>query len=112
MVGGSTGIRRGWVVASLLLGSLLGQGARAETILIDNGSPIRYLANSTDPGIAMTWVDPAYDDALWALGTLPVGYETASGAEQLIQTPVPPGTPPAAVTTALRATCRPPLFPA
>lgn len=51
-----------------------------------------YLANSSDPGVGAAWVLPAFDDSSWPAGTYGVGYETAGGAVNLIQTPVPSGT--------------------
>jgi hypothetical protein len=68
--------------------------ARAqEVMLVESRSPMRFLANSTDPGIAgMTWADRLYDDTGWASGIYGVGYENGDGAENLIDTPVPVGT--------------------
>ena len=45
---------------------------------------MRYLANTLDPGIAMTWTQPDFDDSTWPRGNYGVGYETTTGAEQLI----------------------------
>ena len=52
---------------------------------------MKYLANSTDPGIGETWKDEAFDDFGWTLGTYGVGYEATSGAENLLSTSVPVG---------------------
>ncbi len=49
----------------------------------------RYLANNVNIGIGMTWVDPAFDDSTWARGNYGVGFETTTGAENLIVTVVP-----------------------
>ena len=53
---------------------------------------MRYLANTSDPGIGISWIQEVFNDAAWNKGRYGVGYETTSGAEQLIQTPVSPGT--------------------
>jgi hypothetical protein len=62
-----------------------------ERLAVDFGSPMTYLANSTDPGVGLTWTQPAFDDSTWQIGFYGVGYETASGAENLIRTEVAPG---------------------
>ncbi|MDH3785712.1 MAG: thrombospondin type 3 repeat-containing protein, partial [Acidobacteriota bacterium] len=54
-------------------------------------SNMRYLANSADPGIGITWTAPGFDDATWSEGAYGVGYELTTGADQLIQTDVLPG---------------------
>jgi hypothetical protein len=65
----------------------------AETLLIDQGSSMIYLANVTDPGIGLTWTAPGFvPGGEWIAGTYGIGYEAAAGAEALIQTPVPVGT--------------------
>jgi hypothetical protein len=54
-----------------------------------------YLANAADPGIGMTWATEAFDDSSWDVGVYGVGYEsgwTGPFADDLIETPVPPGT--------------------
>jgi hypothetical protein len=63
--------------------------ARAETVVVDFGSSTRYLANSTDPGIGMTWTGSTFNDVGWSDGAFGVGYETDSGAENLLLTIVP-----------------------
>ena len=55
-------------------------------------SDLRYIANSTDPGIGMSWVQDGFDDSAWALGSYGIGYELTTGAENLIQTSVPSNT--------------------
>jgi len=62
-----------------------------ETILVEFGTSMKYLANSTDPGIGETWKDEAFDDSGWTLGTYGVGYEALSGAENLLSTNVQVG---------------------
>jgi hypothetical protein len=51
-----------------------------------------WLANAADPGIGLSWVQPAFDDTGWSGGVYGIGYENATGAEDLIETPVPSGT--------------------
>jgi hypothetical protein len=54
---------------------------------------IRYLANSSDPGLGETWVDPMFNDSGWSSGFFGLGYETGTlGARFLIQTTVPTDT--------------------
>jgi PKD repeat protein len=79
------------VAAGMLLLCLVPASAE-ETVLVDFGAEMRYLANAADPGIGMTWTDPAFDDATWNVGQYGVGYETGTGAENLLLTTVPEGT--------------------
>jgi hypothetical protein len=51
---------------------------------------MRYIANSDDPGIGTAWVAPGFDDSSWENGNFGVGYETAGGAQDLINSAVPP----------------------
>jgi hypothetical protein len=60
----------------------------AQEILVEFGSPMTYLANGVDPGIGLSWTAEAFDESSWSSGTYGVGYESASGAESLIQTSV------------------------
>ena len=54
---------------------------------------MRYLANSADPGVGLTWTASAFNDSFWDGGNYGVGYETTgSGASELLNTPVPAGT--------------------
>jgi len=62
-----------------------------EQVLIEYGSPMKFLANSSDPGIANTWKDEAFDDSGWSVGAYGVGYEALTGAENLLQTNVAVG---------------------
>jgi len=79
-------------IAALVLAILLGAPARAqEQILVEFGSTNTYLANTTDPGIGMDWVDPLYPDGAWDTGTYGIGFDTAFSAQSLLQTSVPPG---------------------
>ena len=63
-----------------------------QEIWVDFGTSMRYVANSLDPGLAMTWVSPTFDDTTWSEGPWGIGYEIQGGAEYLLQTQVPPGT--------------------
>ena len=61
-------------------------------LLVDGGSPTRYLANATDPGIGTSWVEQEFDDGAWIAGQFGVGRESGKkgGARLLIARPVPP----------------------
>jgi hypothetical protein len=64
--------------------------ALADAALVEFGSPMRYFANSSDPGIALAWTLPEFDDSTWPQGTYGVGYETSlPGAINLLRTTVP-----------------------
>jgi len=79
-------------VRAILIAAVLvcaGGAARAETVVVDFGSSTRYLANSANPGIGMTWTAAIFNDAGWSEGFFGVGYETESGAENLLLTSVP-----------------------
>ena len=60
-----------------------------DTTLIEQGSVMRWRANASDPLIGMAWTAAAYDDSSWTVGLYGVGYEALSGAENLVQSPVP-----------------------
>ncbi len=59
--------------------------------LIAQGTATRYLANLGDPGVGLAWIEPGFDDAAWTDGTFGVGYETETGAQDLLTTAVTPG---------------------
>jgi len=65
-------------------------GRAAEPIRF--GSSMRWLANSSDAGLALSWTQPGFDDSAWQVGVYGVGYETQTGAAALLQTVVPPNT--------------------
>jgi hypothetical protein len=65
------------------------QALGAPETLVEFGSSMRYLDNSSDPGIGMSWTDPSFNDTNWSVGAYGVGFEDASGAENLILTDVP-----------------------
>jgi photosystem II stability/assembly factor-like uncharacterized protein len=91
----STG--RGWVrLAGLLTGLLAvlaGWPVSAETVVIEEGSPMIYLANTSDPGVDASWFLPGFvEGPEWMAGTYGVGHEFIAfppDAHDLISTPVP-----------------------
>jgi hypothetical protein len=62
-----------------------------ERTLVEAGSQMRYLANSADPGLGLTWVTTGFDDTAWGDGFYGVGYDTSGDADDLIATVVPAG---------------------
>jgi photosystem II stability/assembly factor-like uncharacterized protein len=88
---------RGNRLARTALVLILGLGAvRADSIVFEQGAATRYLANSADPGIEMTWTAPDFVEGPgWSDGTFGIGFEDGppgEGAEALIETSVPVGT--------------------
>jgi len=71
---------------------LVGFGPQDDTSLVEQGTVMRYLANLSDPLLGTTWTDVGFDDSTWTLGLYGVGYESVTGAENLLQTAVPSGT--------------------
>jgi len=63
-----------------------------EVALVNDGTPMRYLANISDPGLDLSWVAESFDDSSWTAGNFGVGYEAETGAENLLNTTVPVGT--------------------
>jgi len=59
-------------------------------ILVDSGSPTRFLANAENPGSGTGWVEPGFDDGTWTTGRFGVGRESGKkgGTRLLIETPV------------------------
>lgn len=80
------------LAAGLALLVLAGVPASAQQVLVDEGSPLRWIANSADPGIGLQWTRRGFDDRAWAAGEFGIGYEAATGAENLLRTVVPPDT--------------------
>jgi Thrombospondin type 3 repeat len=62
-----------------------------QSVLVQGGTTTRYKANSVDPGLGITWTTEAYVDSAWSTGPFGVGYETLTGAQNLIATNVPSG---------------------
>ena len=42
--------------------------ARAQTVLVTEGSSMSYLANSSDPGLGISWTAEAFTPAGWSAG--------------------------------------------
>jgi len=79
------------VLLALLLWPL--SGLAAAQVLLEAGSGNKYLANSSDPGIGISWTAENFPgESGWSNGTYGIGYETGSGAQNLLQTTVPAGT--------------------
>jgi hypothetical protein len=57
-------------------------------------STMRYLANQSDPGVGSSWTTVSFDEVVagWSPGNYGVGFEAATGAEDLINTDVSPST--------------------
>jgi len=65
----------------------------AADVLVEEGVAIQYLANSSNPGLGITWTAEGFDDSGWTSGAYGVGYENGSGGvTSLLQTSVPVGT--------------------
>ena len=71
---------------------LVSFGALNDTQLVAQGSSMRYLGNTADPGLGLGWTAPGFSDTAWTLGVFGVGYEAGTGAQNLLQTPVGVGT--------------------
>ena len=63
--------------------------ATDETVLIDEGDPVRVLV-PTSGDLGLEWIETEFDDSGWQSGTTGVGYEDGSGYEDLINTDVGP----------------------
>jgi len=74
--------------------------AAAETVLVQFGSPMVYLVNTSDPGLGLSWTVEGFPASGWTAGSYGVGYEAVSGAASLIATSVPVG----AISVYTRAT--------
>ena len=89
-MGADTGTRpAGFLLALLLLPLCC---LAAPQVLLEAGASNRYLANSSDPGLGMAWTSESFDDTGWPAGSYGIGYETGSGAINLLQTTVPTNT--------------------
>jgi len=95
----ATSPRVGVLFTGLTLALLLLAGtasAVADSTILEHGSSTRYLANSADPGLGMSWTGPLFiEDGAWSSGQFGIGFETApegSGAHALLRTVVPVGT--------------------
>jgi len=66
--------------------------ASAVEVLVEFGSTNKYLVNTSDPGInGEDWTEEVYDETGWSNGTYGIGYDTDSGALNLLDTQVDPG---------------------
>jgi hypothetical protein len=63
-----------------------------EQVLVESGASISYLANSSAPGIGMSWTERDFPDGGWDVGSYGIGYDTQGAAQDLLQTTVLPGT--------------------
>jgi hypothetical protein len=63
-----------------------------ETVLVQSGSSMLFLANVSDPLLGSEWVLKDWVPTNWTAGTYGVGYDVAGNAQQLIATQVPIGT--------------------
>ncbi len=59
-----------------------------EIAAVDFDTPMHYLANTSDPGIGISWVAQDFDDSTWEEGLSAVGYN----AGDMIRTEVDEGT--------------------
>jgi len=74
----------------VLVGLVSALPVHAEDVVVDFGSPMVFLSNSTDPGLGTSWVAPGFDDSIWQAGIYGVGFETVlPGAQNLVLTAVP-----------------------
>jgi hypothetical protein len=83
-------IAAAWLAAAPVLAVVPGQ----ELVLVQDATPMRYLANRTDPHLGLSWTLPSFDDRRWSSGVFGVGFEAASGrgtpkAAALLRTRVP-----------------------
>ena len=89
--GPSAGPRVFGLLCVSLLAALQFAARAQEAIYVEARSPAKYLANFVDPGLGMGWTAPGFDDSNWLTGPYAIGYEAASGAQELIHTSVPAG---------------------
>jgi hypothetical protein len=77
-------IRLGALVA--LGGAVLSPAAFSqEVVLVQLGTPIRYLALASDPGLGTSWTAREFSDASWPQGTHGIGYDAGA----MIRTSLP-----------------------
>ena len=66
--------------------------ACAVEVLVEFGDTNKYLVNTSDPGIGEDWSAEIYPaESAWSNGTYGIGYDTGSGALNLLDTTVPSG---------------------
>ena len=62
--------RLAWFLAAAVALTLAhAPGSAQEQVLVQAGTPASYLANTSDPGIGMGWVNSGFDDSAWSVGT-------------------------------------------
>lgn len=76
------------LLIALLTATTASRAAAAETVLVQAGSNMSYLANAANPGIGITWTAESFVPSGWGAGVYGVGYETGTGAAALITTNV------------------------
>ncbi len=64
-----------------------GDGVCGDEVLIEAATGMKYLANTEDPGIDLTWIDPEFPDDSWDAGAFGVGYDVYGS--NLLNTIVP-----------------------
>jgi photosystem II stability/assembly factor-like uncharacterized protein len=81
-----------WLAVGLL-GLLCAVPAAAETVLIESGSSMTYLANTSDPGVDDTWFLPGFvEGPEWTPGVFGVGHDdnpAGPDALGLLETVIP-----------------------
>src|SRR5688572_8192851 len=58
--------------------ALIAASAFADTKLVTDGAPLRYLVPS-DGGLGGTWRSPSFNDSSWTSGQNGIGYEVTPG---------------------------------
>jgi hypothetical protein len=86
------------------MGFLFAGAVSSADTLVGPETSMRFRVNRSDPGNDLSWIRPGHDDASWADGRLPVGFETGTpvGARVLIRTPADP--PAASIYSRVRFT--------
>lgn len=80
--------RRARLVAAVLWAFAATTAAQG-TVLVEEGTACRYVANVADPGLGLDWTAESFDDSGWTDGVFGLGYDEGSGASDLIATAVP-----------------------
>lgn len=84
-------VKRILLPALLILAGCSATPVEFSGIVVDQHSATRYLANSSDPGIGMSWIEPDFDEQGWSDGRFGVGGEWGSsgGVRALVESRVP-----------------------
>jgi len=84
-------VEKSALLLTLLLWTL--SGLAATQVLLEAGSSNKYLANTSNPGFGNNWTMENFPgESGWTSGTYGIGYETGTGAQNLLQTTTPAGT--------------------